>query len=339
MRSGQYVSLGWHTVVPSALTGQELKYFTPARLSQLVPYLKHSSADVEPKAWYSETIVAALIYGAQLRDRQQVAPSNLPALSENFAKLLIRDNDKAAANLLRSAAAVAGIRWQPFRQQIVYAGPVAKYDTPLYALEDAIPEGIGDIDSVLTGADKTDAFELAATAAYVLLCLHPFIDGNGRLARALVLLITSVRGRPLMGALVSAVMRWQPGWFVKHCMKSRNFGLMHYLDGMHLGADACRSRLFDSSILRLGEELATLIERSSQRQAMLNQLVRMLICGVGFESKVREELRMSSKISALVFDGIAGAHPDVGRINGSVDFSGLYRAVAGDISNLNIRDQ
>lgn len=337
MDTGQYVSLGWHTTVPSALTGQDLNYFTPVRLSQLIPHLRHpsASADAAQGDWPCEAMLAALIHGAQLRDRQQVAPGELSGISERFASLLLKDRGKPSAALLRSAAAVAGVKWRPFRDQIVYAGPVAKRGTPLYALEDAVPEGVDDIEAVLARpAEDVDAFELAVAAAYVLLSLHPFVDGNGRLARALALLMGAKWGSPLAGAAVSALMRWRPDWFVGHCMRSRDLGWTHYRDGMRLAADACGPRLSDTAVTGFGAALAAIVERSSQRHAMMDQLVRMIVRGEGRESAMREALRMSSKVSAATFDAIAAAHPAVGRTDGGVDFSGLHGVVAIAISNI-----
>lgn len=300
-----YSPLGWHTRVPSALTGLAMDYFTPSLFSKLLPSIRLADAGSAPPG-INRCFLAWAIQGAILLDRYPLQSAKRARSAESFLDGMAAATETNVSQSLRLAKKASGADSSTYRQEIVYGGKAARLGVPLYALEEVIPAAMTDFEAALGEVPvDVDPTDFLAIAVFVLLSLHPFHDGNGRFARAFAMLAACAIGRSEEGALIAAITYFDREWFIGHCMQSREYGVDHYLAGMRDAVDKAKQQAV-SEWIELADLLARISsERRGQERAAALSFGRFLLNGTVSQDEIRSRLNISSKVSAGILETLA----------------------------------
>lgn len=225
--SGANIPLGRFDVIPSAVTGAPLRYFTPDPLSLLLARCVGECSDEAPRPM-DQAFVLLLARSA--------ATDHSGSVNASYAKLVaqtalghVRYID--SESILKLGSCISP-RAREARQEIVFSGAVsASASKHVYPPYEALPTLLTSLaDGLNCPPEGMDASVFAAVVGFFCVHVHPFLDGNGRWSRVL----STQAGALLKGSdsgVISAIFQSRFKHALAHSIwpSARLTGLKEYL--------------------------------------------------------------------------------------------------------------
>lgn len=287
-----FVALGSNSIAQSIVPGAYLEFFNPAPIRQWIPNLSSCNDSSLGLTTHQAGLFCRLIYGAILRARDGLRPDTRKLVMEATKPL----PSVVDIEWLRSTCAnVLSKRNADLRDSIVYSSGVSDSARCLYAQEDQVfpltAKFLEDI--VCAPASKAGAHLLCAVLLQFLL-IHPFPDGNGRVARHVVLRTAADRDLVATAAIIVAIQCLRRSWFNGLALTARSTGLLVYLESFEQEITRARSNLkslkiYQCMLDRNGsdvskkrqEELLILYELAAVEEVSLEGIRRLVSCSQG----------------------------------------------------------
>ena len=242
---GMKVPPGRIDMIPSAVTGVPLKYFTPDSLSELIERCGYFVQPQEPAVDDPALMLMFLRYVSGAHgDNTDLAYSKLVGQA-----LFGRVDCTDVSAIVRLGACISP-RASALRQEIAFVGASTASDAKLvFPSHECLPELLASLASSFANPPKTlDPTVFSALVAFFAVHAHPFKDGNGRWSRLL-----AVRAGAALGAGGSglAVALFQSAF--KHDL-ARSIWPRAYLSG--LGEYLDSSRRFERALIETTDQAA-----------------------------------------------------------------------------------
>ena len=323
---GGYVPLGAVAVAASMKTGDYLQFFNPGPMSSWSSrFLRSDDAGLGLNGVQGQ-LLCRIIYCAILHERFASRPSLIGPLIESAVG---GAPGPESLSELRAIASALGVVDTALREDIVYASSLAAGDRYLFAQEEHVEPLLVELLSYMRSASSSSyGFHYLSCLLLQLLSIHPMVDGNGRLARHLVV---RVAGREKMlgtAALVIGLQWFNRTWFNQLALDSRASGLDCFLEAYERAfRTACNRVRYSESMTKILDSQITRSEKMERDDGVvinrllatgemdLDQIKQWLSCSSGKARDVRARVAsrlglgcdQESKLSAAkVFEEVRG---------------------------------
>jgi hypothetical protein len=268
-----YVPLGSTTVAPSLREGDYLEFFNPGSMSSWSSRFLPSSDEELGLSSAQGTLLARLIYGAILSERFSYRQDLIDPLLESA---LGTSTPPASIEELKAIASHLDVVGTELREDIVYSASIGAEDCHLFAQEECVEPLLRDfINYVASVGSGRCGVQYLASVLLQILSIHPLADGNGRLARHLVLRTAARENLLGTAGLIIGIQWFNRKWFNELAMDSRASGLDCYLKKYKRVFRAVHLRVLGSELLMrmLGASLASSERAAREEEVVINKLI------------------------------------------------------------------
>lgn len=289
--SGGYVSLGAVAVAASIKAGDYLQFFNPGSMSSWSSrFLPSNDARLGFEGVQGQ-LLCRLIYCSILHERFSSRPHLIGPLIDSALGGM---PGPESLSELSAIASDLGVTDTALREDIVYSSSVGAGDRCFFAQEEHVEPLLVDLLSYMRNVSSSSyGFHYLSCLLLQLLSIHPMVDGNGRLARHLVVRIAGREQLLGTAALIIGLQWFNRTWFNQLALDSRASGLDCFLENYE------RAFLTACNRVRCSKLITTFLDREITRSEKMERddglvINRLLATGEMNLDQIKQQLSCSS---------------------------------------------